>query len=73
MRDREIDRLLYKISMQIQKRRIDLGYTQEELAEILDVSVGTIKTIEQGTRNPSLPMLIRISDALDLKIQLIPL
>ena len=52
----------------LQKRRKDIGYTQESFAEDLDVSPNTVKYIEQGRRAPSLAMLLRITRL--LKIQL---
>lgn len=41
------------IVKKIQARRKELGFTQESLAEALDMSPGTIKTIEQGIRTPA--------------------
>jgi DNA-binding XRE family transcriptional regulator len=53
-------------AMQMQRRKV--GLTQETLAEALDVSVNTIKYIEQGRRLPSLIMLLRIANVLKLKL-----
>lgn len=39
--------------------------SQEELAELVLVSVSTIKFIEQNQRTPSLPMLFKILYVLD--------
>lgn len=57
-----------RLAKELQARRKERGFTQESLAEKLDVSVGTIKTIEQGLRMPSIPMLIMIARILRLKI-----
>lgn len=68
-RDRKrVKKRLADIALEIQSRREALGFTQESFAEHLDVSIGTVKTIEQGSRIPSLPILLWFADALDLKI-----
>lgn len=59
---------LSRIGEEIQKRRRAQGYTQESLAEALDVSPETIRFIEQKIRIPSLPMLIRIGKLLKFKV-----
>lgn len=38
---------------QIKKKRTELGYTQEEFAELLDVETQTVWTWESGRRSPS--------------------
>lgn len=54
----------------IQSQRKKMNYTQEQLAEELNVSVAIIQRIEQGTRTPSIPMLCKIlwEIGLDLNI-----
>ncbi len=59
---------LLHISSKLQSKRKDLGLTQEELAETLDVSAETIRFIEQSRRIPSLPMLIRLCKILKLDL-----
>jgi DNA-binding XRE family transcriptional regulator len=69
---KEINRIkssIEVISSQVQTARKNKGYTQEKLAEILDVNANTIKYIEQGRRIPSLPMLLRICWELDIEIK----
>jgi transcriptional regulator with XRE-family HTH domain len=56
------------IGLQIQNRRLEMGLTQEELAEKLDLSVMTIQFIEQARRAPSLVLLIYICLFLKIKI-----
>ncbi len=56
------------LSSVIKKQRRKVGLTQEGLAEVLDVSVNTIKYIEQGRRLPSLVMIIKIALALKLRL-----
>ncbi len=53
----------------LQKRRKDMGYTQESFAEELNVSPNTIKYIEQGRRAPSLVMLLKITKLLKLQLR----
>ncbi len=57
-----------QISAKLQKRRHELGLTQEKLAELLDVTPETISFIEQNRRIPSLPMLIRLAKVLKLEV-----
>ena len=44
------------------------GYTQEDLAKKLCVNVYTISRFENGTKKPSLELLIRIADILDVSL-----
>lgn len=53
------------IAEKIKKLRIEKGFSQEELAEQVSISVSTIKFIEQNQRSPSLPMLFKILYILD--------
>ena len=67
---KSIERRLNAISELVQAKREQGGFTQEELAEKLGVSVMTLQFIEQRRRYPSLPMLIYICDYLGLEIQI---
>ena len=49
----------------IRKRRIELNMTQAELAERADVSVDTIKSVENGRRAMSLDTYLSIVQALE--------
>lgn len=53
----------------IQKYRKEAGLTQKELAEILDVAVGTIQQYELGKRQPRLEMINRIAGALGIGVR----
>lgn len=48
----------------IKKEREFRKFTQEQLSELLDVSTHYIYELERGTRIPSLPLLIKISEVL---------
>lgn len=51
----------------IQKRRQQVGLTQEKFAERLHVSRGLIARIENGSKCPSLALLVGIKDVLDFE------
>lgn len=65
---RSIQNELDRIASEIQAARKTAGFTQESFAEEMDLSVSTVKYIEQGRRHPSLPLLIRICKTLKIKI-----
>jgi transcriptional regulator with XRE-family HTH domain len=44
------------------------GYTQEEFAKELDVSVSVIGEIERGNREPSRELLLKITDRLNISL-----
>lgn len=54
--------------------RISQNLTQKELAERTGIHQADISKLEHGTRNPSLNLLKRLADGMDmdLKIQSIP-
>lgn len=48
----------------MRRLRIERGWSQAELAEKLDVSVGYVGLLERGRRLPAVGMLVEIADAL---------
>ncbi len=52
----------------IKAKRIQLGYTQEQAAELTELSFSTYSKIENAVQGPSLDALIRISTALDISM-----
>ncbi len=54
------------IGESIQACRIKKGLSQEELAEMVEATHTHISYIETGTKNPSLNLLIKIANALDV-------
>ena len=52
------------LGRQIERYRRSAGYTQEELAEMCDISVSHMSRIENGRRRPSLEMLVSIAGRL---------
>ncbi len=57
-----------KWATRLQARRKEIGLTQEELAEKLEISVTTIRSIETGIKFPSFPLLIRLAHTLKLDL-----
>jgi transcriptional regulator with XRE-family HTH domain len=52
----------------LRRKRREHSFTQEELAEVSGVSQVMIAKIEQGRRQPRLPVLSRLSSALDIPL-----
>lgn len=50
----------------IQKAREDMGYTREQFAEKLDVSVSYLAELERGRTGISVKMLIKVCNVLGL-------
>ena len=57
-----------KFGTTLRKLRIEKGLSQEALAARLDmISNGYISRLESGQKNPTLEMLFRISDSLEIR------
>ncbi len=54
-----------EIGLNIRRYRLKCGLTQEQLAELADLSEGYIRQVEIGIKTLSLPALYRIAEALD--------
>lgn len=67
---KSVQKELLRIAQLIQAKREQAGFTQEELAEKLDVSPMTIQFVEQGRRVPSLPLLIALARELSFTLKL---
>ena len=52
--------------MRIRKAREDLGYTREQIAEKLEVSVSYMAEVERGRTGISVKMLVKICEVLGL-------
>lgn len=57
-----------KVGFEIKKRRKLLKIIQPDFAEIAGISVRSLKEIESGKGNPTLTQLLKLLDALGLKI-----
>lgn len=53
----------------IKERREYLGITQQDLAEMSQIGLATIKNIERGKGNPSLNIINSILDILGLEAE----
>jgi len=49
--------------------RAERGWSQQELAERLEVSRQSVNAIETGRYDPSLPLAFRIADLFELSIE----
>lgn len=62
----EID---YKaMGQRIREKRLELGFTQEKLAERIEMSTSHVGEIERGTSICSLAVLANIAEVLDLNL-----
>ena len=52
----------------IKRRRAFLGLTQEDLAQMSEIGIATIKLIESNKGNPSLSTVGKIMDVLGMEI-----
>jgi transcriptional regulator with XRE-family HTH domain len=68
-------RLAYELGRQVRRLRERAGLTQEELAERIHSTQGTIARLEAGGREPAVSTLARIAAALEAKVdvRLVPL
>ncbi len=56
------------LGQNIKKFREKKALTQDELSEKADIHISYVGQIERGLRYPSLKILFRIADALEVKI-----
>lgn len=59
---------LAEIGNNLSKYRKEHGYTQESLANDLNMSACNIRHIEHGTGNPKLATLLRIAEHLNIEL-----
>ncbi|MGP9490648.1 helix-turn-helix transcriptional regulator [Glutamicibacter sp. 287] len=59
---------LSEIGFAIQQSRKENGLTQEQLAELADISERTLRAIETGVGNPSITAVLSAVAVLGLKI-----
>ena len=62
MKEREL------LGKRIKSLRKSKGHTQEELAEIIDISANYLAGIERGEANPTLSLLQRLSTGLEIPL-----
>ena len=59
----------YRLGRRIQWLRQKRGVTQEQLASSVKVSVTHLGLVETGSRKPSLDLVFRIADYLEVKVE----
>lgn len=59
-----MEELLKEIGVRIYERRKALGYTQEQIAEMMDVSIQMISNLERGNKAIRIDNLLKISKIL---------
>ncbi len=52
----------------LREMRMKRGFTQQRLADILDIALRSYQCYETGTRTPNYALLIKIADILDISI-----
>jgi transcriptional regulator with XRE-family HTH domain len=57
-----------KVGKRVQKLRKQLGYTQEELAEKINISRTHMGHIEQGRKSPSFKILDKLAKTLKVEV-----
>ena len=57
---------LSNIGKRIQARRKQLGYTQEQLAEIMNVSIQMVSNLERGNKAIRIDNLVALSEILSI-------
>jgi transcriptional regulator with XRE-family HTH domain len=56
------------IAERVAERRLELGLSQAELAELVDTTQSAIARLESGGRPPRIDTLLRIANALDCEL-----
>lgn len=56
------------LGKRIKRHRLKAHLTQERLAEKIDVATSTIAHAENGTSKPSLPLLLKVANALNVTL-----
>ena len=64
----DTNKRLKNLGINIKSARLRKGLSQEELAEVCDISRNSISLIETGKINPTILIVVDISKALDVSI-----
>jgi len=59
----------YLLGRKIQYIRTKKGFTQQRLAEELEITLSHLGAIETAKKHPSLKLIFKIADKLDVKIE----
>ena len=66
MRPLDPDRVVRWVGSHVAERRRSIGFTQEELAERLGVSIKYLQRLEAGDENLTLRSLVSLANGLDI-------
>ena len=64
---KEVD-FIEKVGFKIKEKRINAGFTQLDLAILLNIEDSALRRIESGKTNPTLKTLYNIANSLNLTI-----
>lgn len=56
------------IAGRIKKARLDMQISQQQLADIVGMERPNISRLESGAHSPTIQTLVRVADALELKV-----
>jgi transcriptional regulator with XRE-family HTH domain len=68
MRPSKNEKLMEALALEIKTRRRELDLTQEDLAGRMDLDRPYLSLIEVGKKQPTLSVLLRIANGLDLTL-----
>lgn len=57
------------LGKRIKELRKNTGYTQEELAELIDIETSSLSGIESGRHFPSMPTIEKIANTLNVELR----
>lgn len=63
-----MDNVFKKLGNSIKQARLAMGYTQEQCAEIVEITPTHMKHIESGHRKPSIEVLFKLAQELHFSI-----
>ena len=63
------EKILKKFGKHLEKIRLEKGLSLRKLADNADVDFSQIHRIEKGITNPSLTMLLALSEGLDIDLE----
>ena len=59
--------ILQSIGANVRRLRLERGWTQTELAEASELKERWVQTLETGTANPTIKVLVAVADALGVE------
>lgn len=63
-----LTRLLRSVAANIRLRRLELDWTQEDLAEAADLDLNSLRRVETARTNPSVGTMLKIAMALGVDV-----